>query len=77
MDKKIIDKKIAIVKEDIKEIQEKAQKELIKVKKDLEKAKAEVESYVKKNPKEAALISAGIGAVIGTALVMLLKKKKK
>lgn len=53
-----------------------AAKELKKAKAELVKAGKKVEDFVKKNPEKAAIISAGIGAAIGAAIMGLMKKKK-
>ena len=57
-------------------------KEVDRVKQEMQKVTKKVHDFVKKNPEKAALISAGIGATIGTAVAALLgmdkgKKKKK
>lgn len=77
MDKKEINKKIAQVSANFKQLEKRAGKELQKIKKDLEKTKVRVEDYVKKNPEQAALISAGLGAALGAVLTLLLKRKRK
>lgn len=54
-----------------------AEKEVVKVRKQMETAAKKVDEYVKKNPKEAAAIAAGIGVALGAAVAMLLRGKKK
>jgi ElaB/YqjD/DUF883 family membrane-anchored ribosome-binding protein len=54
--------------------------EYAKIKKEMDATAEKVKSYVKNNPKEAALISAGIGAALGAVASLLVsgsKKKKK
>ena len=40
-------------------------------------ARYQADKYIKDNPERAMLISVGVGAVIGLAIVMLLKHKGK
>jgi ElaB/YqjD/DUF883 family membrane-anchored ribosome-binding protein len=54
-----------------------AEKEMAKVKKHVDASIKKVDEYVKKNPKEAAAIAAGIGAALGATLALLMSKKKK
>ena len=57
-----------------------AMKELAKVKKTTESVVKQAEQFVKKNPEQAALVAAGIGAALGAAAAMLFAqggKKKK
>jgi ElaB/YqjD/DUF883 family membrane-anchored ribosome-binding protein len=74
MNKKEAEKKVAAMKKNVKVF---AQKELAKAKAEMAKAAKKVEAFVKKNPEKAAIISAGIGAAIGAAVVALVSKKKK
>jgi len=62
------------------EFEKVAKAEYAKIKKEMDATAKKVEDYVKKNPKEAALISAGIGAALGAVAGLLVssgKKKKK
>lgn len=72
-------KKVAKAKGD--DLQKIAMQEYAKIKKEMDVATKKVEGYVKKNPEKAALISAGIGAAIATAVAGVIfaatKKKKK
>lgn len=58
--------KIAQVKGD--DLQKIAMKEYETVKKQMDVTAKKVGDYIKKNPKKAAMISAGIGAALGAAL---------
>lgn len=76
-------KKVAIEKGG--ELEKIAIKEIAKIQKEMDATSKKVQDYVKKNPHRAALISAGIGAALGTAAALLLtysdnkgaKKRKK
>ena len=72
-------KKVAAEKGD--ELQKIAMKEYEKVQKQMNVAAKKVGEYIKKNPKKAIAISAGIGAALGAAIAGLTavssKKKKK
>ena len=63
------------------ELQKIAMKEYEKVQKQMNVAAKKVAEYIKKNPKKAIAISAGIGAALGAAIAGLTavasKKKKK
>jgi len=54
-----------------------AMKELKKIQKQMETTSKKVGAYVKKNPEKATLISAGLGAAIGTVTALLISKKAK
>lgn len=54
-----------------------AEKEMSKVKKHVDASIKQVNDYVRRNPKEATAIAAGIGAALGAALALLVTKKKK
>jgi ElaB/YqjD/DUF883 family membrane-anchored ribosome-binding protein len=54
-----------------------AEREMAKVKKHVDASVKQVNDYVKKNPKEAAAIAAGIGVALGAAVALLVGKKKK
>ena len=71
MDTKEMKDKVNVLKIDAQKV---AEKEIIKAKKELEKVAKQVEAYVKKNPQQAAVISAGIGAALGAAVAVLLGK---
>ena len=49
-----------------------AQEEYAKIKEHFDTTSKEIETYVKKNPAKAALISAGIGAALAAAATLLL-----
>jgi len=74
MDKNEIQKKALEVKEKAGKLVE---KEIDKIKKEMEKAVKKASDFAKKNPERAALISAGIGAALGTALAMFISEKSK
>jgi ElaB/YqjD/DUF883 family membrane-anchored ribosome-binding protein len=75
---KVADNKTDKMRADMEKL---AEKEIAKAKKEMEKAVNQVESYIRKNPEQAAVISAGIGAALGAAISVLMsggsKKKKK
>ena len=79
--KKAIKKNVMIAKGKGDELQKIAMKEYAMVKKQMDMAARKVGFYIKKNPKKAAAISAGIGAALGAAIAGLTaiasKKKKK
>lgn len=54
-----------------------AEKEMAKVKQQIGASLKKVDEYVRKNPKKAAMVSAGIGAALGAAVAFLLGGKKK
>lgn len=58
-------------------LQKNAQKEIAKAKKHLNDTAKKIEDFAKKNPEKAAMISAGIGAALGSAITMLFHKGKK
>jgi ElaB/YqjD/DUF883 family membrane-anchored ribosome-binding protein len=76
-----IRKNVMIAKEKGDELQKIAMKEYEKVQKQMNVATKKVAEYIKKNPKKAIAISAGIGAALGAAIAGLTavtsKKKKK
>jgi ElaB/YqjD/DUF883 family membrane-anchored ribosome-binding protein len=51
--------------------------EFAKIKREMDGTAKKVEAYVKKNPKEAAMISAGIGAALGAVAGLLASSGKK
>lgn len=53
-----------------------AEKELAKAKQYFDASLKKVSEYVKKNPKQATAVSAGIGVALGTALTLLTGSKK-
>ncbi len=61
---------------EMKKFEAKAKKEIASAKKKLVAAEKKVEAYVRKNPKKAALIAAGVAAAIGIAVARHMKKKK-
>ena len=79
--KKAIKGNIKVAQEKGDELQKIAMKEYEKVQKQMNVAAKKVAEYIKKNPKKAIAISAGIGAALGAAIAGLTavasKKKKK
>lgn len=73
---------LGLSQEDMKKIgaaRKKLEAEFKKAKKKLEKAEKDMKVFLKKNPKKAGKIAAGVGAVIAagiTAAVVKHKKKK-
>jgi ElaB/YqjD/DUF883 family membrane-anchored ribosome-binding protein len=76
-----IRKNVMIAKGKGDDLQKIAMKEYEKVQKQMEVTAKKVAEYIKKNPKKAIAISAGIGAALGAAIAGLTavasKKKKK
>jgi ElaB/YqjD/DUF883 family membrane-anchored ribosome-binding protein len=73
-------KAIGIAKKKGGEFERIAKAEYAKIKNEMDVTAKKVEAYVKNNPKEAALISAGIGAALGVVAGLIAsggKKKKK
>ena len=66
---------------DKKPTKAKVNSEIAKAKAKMKQANDKVVAYIKKNPEEAALISAGVGAALGATISALLvsksRKKKK
>lgn len=54
-----------------------AEKEIAKVKKQLESTLHTAENYIKGHPEKAAMVAAGIGAALGSALTLFATRKKK
>lgn len=54
-----------------------AEKEIAKAKKKIEGTLRKAENYMKSNPEKAAMIAAGIGAALGSALTMYANSKAK
>lgn len=79
--KRAINKKIVVAKQKGADLEKIAIKEYEKVQKQMNVAAKKVGEYIKKNPKKAIAISAGIGAALGAAIaglsVAASKKKKK
>lgn len=75
--KKVITENVDKVKEQSAKIEGAAIKEFKKIQKEMEGASKKIGAYIKKNPEKAALISAGIGAALGTVAAMLIGRKKK
>jgi ElaB/YqjD/DUF883 family membrane-anchored ribosome-binding protein len=63
-------KKVALAKSG--DLEKLAMKEIANIQKEMDSTTKKVQSYIKKNPHNAALISAGIGAALGTAAALLL-----
>ena len=59
------------------EFQKIAKVEYTKIKKEIDATAKKVEDYIKKNPNEAALISAGIGTALGAVAGLLASAGKK
>jgi ElaB/YqjD/DUF883 family membrane-anchored ribosome-binding protein len=57
-------------------IQKSGEKEIANLKEKATMVKEKVDGYVKENPKKAVLIAAATGAVVGAAVVAVLKKKQ-
>lgn len=51
------------------------EKKMDKLKRKAEEAGESIDEYVKNNPKTALSIAAGVGAVVGMALTVLLNRK--
>ncbi len=68
-------KKVAIEKGG--ELEKIAMKEFEKIQKEMELTSKKAGEYIKKNPGKAALISAGIGAALGTAVALLISQSGK
>jgi len=51
--------------------------EFVKARTQLQKTENDLENYIKKNPKKAAAIAAGIGAVIATGINAVISRRKK
>lgn len=77
--KKAVKKNVAAAKKKGSEMEKIAAAEYAKVKREMDAAAKKVEGYIKKNPTQAAFISAGIGAALGSAIALLATggKKKK
>lgn len=79
--KKAIKSNMKVAQEKGDELQKIAMKEYENVQKQMNVAAKKVGEYIKKNPKKAIAISAGIGAALGAALagltVAAAKGKKK
>lgn len=78
--KKAINKNILIAQKKGADLEKIAMKEYEKIKKEMDVAVKKVGNYIKKNPKKAAAISAGIGATLGaaiTGLIVAVSKNKK
>lgn len=66
---------------DIKKLEAKAiataKKDIAKAKAKLMDAEKKVAGYAKKNPKQAMLIAAGVGAAVGAGVALALSRMKK
>jgi ElaB/YqjD/DUF883 family membrane-anchored ribosome-binding protein len=69
------DKKVNQTKEKPKKEYDQVKKEIAKVKNETAKMIKKVEEYMKKNPGKSAAISAGIGTLLGSGLISVLKSK--
>jgi ElaB/YqjD/DUF883 family membrane-anchored ribosome-binding protein len=52
-------------------------KEIAKIKKDFATADKQATTYIKKNPKKATIISAGVGVAIGATVTALIASNTK
>ena len=84
--KKVLQKGVKGVQKEVKKVQKKVQKksdsievaamrEFNKMKAKMENTSKKVESYVKKNPEKAMLISAGIAAALAGVVALAASKK--
>jgi ElaB/YqjD/DUF883 family membrane-anchored ribosome-binding protein len=74
--KKAIRKTVSKQVNDIATLAKDAQAQLEHARTQWTRAEKEVNAYVKKNPRKAALMAAGIGAAIGAAAALTIKRKK-
>lgn len=75
--KKTLPEMVKKAKKEGADLEAAALKELGKMKSKMESASKKVESYVKKNPEKAMLISAGIAAALAGAAALVASKKGK
>jgi ElaB/YqjD/DUF883 family membrane-anchored ribosome-binding protein len=68
-------KKVDQAKEKLKKEKDQIKKEMAKVKNEAAKMVKKAEEYMKKNPGKSAAISAGIGTLLGSGLISVLKSK--
>jgi ElaB/YqjD/DUF883 family membrane-anchored ribosome-binding protein len=68
-------------KPDFKKLEKKAiataKKEIAKAKVKIAEAEKKVTAYAKKNPKQAMLIAAGVGAAVGAGVALALRRMKR
>ncbi len=69
--------RIDVLKKDILHAKKKAEDTFKATKIKIAKAEKDIKKYVEKNPKKAAAIAVGIGAVVGAAVASALMKTKK
>ena len=67
----------SVINQNVDKAKKVANKEIKKLKTETNKAVKKAQALVKKNPEKAALIAAGIGAVIGATLTALIKGRRK
>ena len=67
----------AIAKKEALKAKKLLEREVNRAKKELTKAEKSIVTFIKKNPQQAAAISAGVGAAIGAAITALLTGEKK
>ena len=67
----------AKIKKVSKEMASKAKAEIGKMKQKFATAEKKAMTHVKKNPEAALLIAAGVGAAIGAAVAVAMRKKSK
>lgn len=60
-----------------RDVREAAMKEYEIIKRKMNDTSMKVEDYIKKHPKKATLISAGVGTALGAIIALLISKKKK
>ena len=59
----------------IDESRKQAEKEMTKIKQYVDSSLKKADDYVRKNPEQATMISAGIGAALGAVLALLVSGK--
>jgi ElaB/YqjD/DUF883 family membrane-anchored ribosome-binding protein len=64
-----------VMEKKIEDAKKKALKELEIIKKRVASAEKKAHEYMKKNPEKSILIAAGIGAAVGAAVALALRKK--
>ncbi|HOF42406.1 MAG TPA: DUF883 C-terminal domain-containing protein [Candidatus Moranbacteria bacterium] len=64
-------------KEAGKDMKEAAKLEYEKIRRKMDETSKKVEEYIKKNPKRATIVSAGVGAALGAIIAMLISRKRK
>ncbi|HHE46009.1 MAG TPA: hypothetical protein ENL05_01540 [Candidatus Moranbacteria bacterium] len=75
--KKTANQKIAEAKNKGAKLEKATMQELKKVQKQMEETSKKVSAYIKKNPEKASLLSAGIGAALGTITALFISRRSK